>query len=303
MKTADDLADPGAVFGRHRRRLLGIAYRMLGSMWDAQDVVAEASVRWLRTDHTTVQDAAAFLTTMVSRLALDELRSARRSRQSYIGPWLPEPLLTDPANDPLEHATRRDSLHFATLRLLERLAPPERAVYVLREAFDLPFSQIADVVNVTEANARQLLHRARQRMGGDARFEADRNEHMALLDSFLRAVTVGDLDALTDLLADDVVAYTDGGGKVRAAPVPIVGRDNVARFLGAILRRFPITAHTIVEANGLPAARLLIDDRRPFVAIEVRHGEITGIDTVMNPDKLRYIDHQLPHAGCIGAAT
>lgn len=288
-----DGQEPGRVFDEHRRRLLGIAYRMLGSIWDAEDVVAEASTRWLRTDHEAVRNPAAFLTTMVSRLALDELKTARRAREAYVGPWLPEPLLTDPSVDPLDRTERRESLHLATLALLERLTPPERAVYVLRELFDLPYDQVAEVVGVGQDNARQLLHRARRHLGQEARGAADPDEHAEVVARFVDAVTRGDVDLLTGLLAADVVAYTDGGGKVRAAQVPVTGRATVARFLASIMRRFPIEEVAPVEANGLPAMRLSIDGRWPLVALEVRDGAVAAIFTVANPDKLRYLDRQL----------
>jgi RNA polymerase sigma-70 factor (ECF subfamily) len=284
--------EPACVFDVHRRRLLGIAYRMLGSIWDAEDVVGEASARWLRADHATVRDPAAYLTTMVGRIALDELKSARRNRERYVGPWLPEPLLTDPALDPLERAERSESVHLATLRLLERLTPPERAVYVLREAFDAPFAQIADVVGVSEDNARQLLHRARRRVGEEARFEASPEEHAAIVARFVQAVTSGDLEALSELLAEDVVAYADGGGKVPAARQPVVGRDNVVRLLVSITRRIPIEEATPVEANALPALRVSMGGQLPLVALDVHRGEIVNIYAVMNPDKLRYLDRQ-----------
>jgi RNA polymerase sigma-70 factor (ECF subfamily) len=291
--TTSDCQEPGCIFDAHRRRLIGIAYRMLGSIWDAEDVVAEASARWLRTDHATVRDPAAFLTTMVSRIALDELKSARRNRETYVGPWLPEPLLTEPALDPLDRTERRDSVHIATLRLLERLTPPERAVYVLREGFDVPYDQIADVVGVTEDNARQLLHRARRHLEEKRRGTASAEEHAVVVRRFVDAITRADLDLLTELLAADVVAYSDGGGKVRAAPRPVVGRTNVVRFLAGIMRRFPIEEAITIEANAQPAVRLALGGRLPFVALEVCDGAIVNIFTVINPDKLRYIDRQV----------
>jgi RNA polymerase sigma-70 factor (ECF subfamily) len=183
-------------------------------------------------------------------------------------------------------------VHIATLRLLERLTPPERAVYVLREAFEVPYHQIAEIVGVTEDNARQLLHRARRHLGQQTRPTSRAEQHAAVVGRFVDAVTRGDLDLLTELLAADVVAYTDGGGKVRAAPRPVVGRTDVVRFLAGIMRRFPIEDATTVEANGLPAVRLRLGGQLPFVALEVRDGAIVSVFTVMNPDKLRYIDRQ-----------
>lgn len=289
--------DGTAAFLQARPRLLGIAYRLLGSMWDAEDVVAEAMVRWLRTDRDQVREPAAFLTTVVSRLALDQLRSARASRETYVGPWLPVPVLTESTayGDPLDDVVNRETLSLATLRLLEQLTPPERAVFVLREAFDLPYPQVAEIVEVTVANARQLMRRARARIDAGAhRSEADPAEHAALLERFLRAATTGDLNELERLLAADVVAYNDGGGKVRAAVLPITGRDTVLRFVRGLLGRYRIgPAIETIHANGAPAAVLSMGGQRQFVTLEIRDGRIAAIFGVLNPDKLTYLDRQL----------
>jgi RNA polymerase sigma-70 factor (ECF subfamily) len=172
-----------------RPRLLGIAYRLLGSMWDAEDVVADAMERWLRTDRAEVRQPAAFLTTVVSRLAIDQLRSARATRETYVGPWLPEPVSTAPPPfDPLDSLVKRETLSLATLRLMEQLTPPERAVFVLREAFDIPYAQISEILDVSDGNARQLLHRAQAKLSTDRRrSEPAAAEHSALLEGLLRA--------------------------------------------------------------------------------------------------------------------
>jgi RNA polymerase sigma-70 factor, ECF subfamily len=282
-------ADAAEEFLRVRPRLLGIAYRLLGSMWDAEDVVADAMVRWLRTDREQVREPAAFLTTMVSRLALDQLRSARAARDTYMGPWLPEPVLTESAlPDPAEDVIKRETLSLATLRLMERLNPAERAVFVLREAFDIPYSQIAEILDVSVDSARHLLQRARARLAdGRKRSEPDPAVHADLLRRFLHAVTTGELDDLENLLAADVVAYNDGGGKVRAALQPVAGRDNVVRFIHGLLGRFSLEPGVrTVEANGQPAAVFSLGGQPQLMALEVRDGKIAAIFGVLNPDKL-----------------
>jgi RNA polymerase sigma-70 factor (ECF subfamily) len=306
--TLTEIDEIGCVFDQQRRRLLGIAYRMLGSISDAEDVVAEASARWLRVDHSTVRDPPALLTTIVTRIALDELKSARRNRETYIGPWLPEPVLTDPASDPLERTERRDDIRFAALHLLESLTPHERGVFVLREALDMPYDQIATILELTVANARQLMHRARQKMA-TAKQSVNADEHAIVVARFVDVVTSGDIQGLTELLAADVAAYSDGGGEIRAAPRPVVGRARVARFFGTILRRFPVDAATTVQANDLPALLLPMRGREAFVALDVRDGSIGTIFTVMNPTKLRYLDRQVvdrcpsPSAAMFGGVT
>jgi RNA polymerase sigma-70 factor (ECF subfamily) len=312
---ANDPKDPNDAveeFERHRPHLLGIAYRLLGSMWDAEDVVADALVRWLRidpVDRARVREPIAFLTTMVSRLALDQLRSARVRREAYVGPWLPEPALTG-RGGPLDTLERRETLSLATLHLLERLTPPERAVFILREAFDVPYDQLAEILDVTPDGARQLLHRARNRLGDDrradrrdaVRFPPDPEEHQRLLDRLLRAMGSGDLHGLEDLLAAEAISYSDGGGKGRASRRPIVGAQHIVKFLTGLARRFGMGEPQIVEANGLPAALLTIGRQRELLAIDVREGKIQAIYNVINPDKLSYIDGQLSPASPAGPA-
>jgi RNA polymerase sigma-70 factor (ECF subfamily) len=294
---ADD-DDGSAAFLALRPRLLGIAYRLLGSMWDAEDVVADAMVRWLRTDRSQVREPAAFLTTVVSRLALDQLRSARRARESYTGPWLPEPVIADDVLDPLDSLVKRDTLSLATLRLMEELTPPERAVFVLREAFDVPYAQIAEILDVSQANARQLLHRAQARLDQGRRgTAADEARHSELLERLLWAAGEGRLSELEELLAADVVAYNDGGGKARAALIPVVGRRKIMAFIAGLLRRFgPSPYVRMLEVNGEPAAQFSVGGQDSLVAIEVRDGKIVSILTVLNPDKLPYLYRQTGRA-------
>ena len=286
--------DGSAAFIALRPRLLGIAYRLLGSMWDAEDVVAEAMVRWLRTDRTQVREPAAFLTTVVSRLALDQLRSARAARETYTGPWLPEPVIADDTLDPLDSLIKRDTLSLATLRLMEQLTPPERAVFVLREAFDVPYAQIAEILDVSESNARQLLHRAQTRLGEPRRrTEADDRQHAELLERLLWAAGEGRLAELEEMLAADVVSYNDGGGRARAALVPVVGRTKIMAFLGGLRRRFGATSYLrILQVNGQPAAQFSLGGQDALATLEVRDGKIVSIFTVLNPDKLSYLYRQ-----------
>jgi RNA polymerase sigma-70 factor (ECF subfamily) len=284
------MTDPAAeAFETHRPLLLGLAYRLLGSMWDAEDVVQEAYLRWMRTDRSQVQQPRAFLITVVSRLALDQLRSARVTREAYTGPWLPEPVAADTLG-PQETAELRDSLSYATMHLMERLSPPERAVFVLREAFDLRYDDIAEIVGGTVANSRQLHHRAAQRLAeGRDRFRPSAEQHSQLLGRFLDAARSGDLAALTDLLSEDVVAYNDGGGKVRAALRPVTGRDNVLAFVAGLMSRYPITETRMTEANGEPAIWTVIGGQEQLVTLDIRGGRIHAIYGILNPDKLSHV--------------
>ncbi|GIH18766.1 RNA polymerase sigma factor SigJ [Rugosimonospora africana] len=288
-QTAEELA-------AYRPRLLGVAYRLLGSAWDAEDIVEEATVRWLQLDRTDIREPLAFLTTMVTRLALDHLRSARVRRETYYGPWLPEPVLTgNSALGPLETVEQRDSLSMATMRLLEQLTPPERGVFVLRSAFELPYEDIAEVLDMTAEHARQLHHRAQARIAsGASRFDADTRRHAFLFESLVTATQSGDLSDLEQLLAADVVAYNDGGGKVRAALNPVTGVDNVLRFIAGLRARFDAATDVrFVEVNGQPAAYLRMGDQEQVVGIGVREGRIAEIFAVLNPDKTRYARTQL----------
>ena len=289
------IADDGTQeFLALRPRLLGIAYRLLGSMWDAEDVVADAMVRWLRTDRSEIREPAAYLTTIVSRLALDQLRWARATRETYTGPWLPEPVIAEDTLDPLDSLIKRDTLSLATLRLMEELTPPERAVFVLREAFDVPYTQIAEILDVSEANARQLLHRAQAHLGERRRrTEADETRHAELLERLMSAAGDGDLAELEELLAADVVSYNDGGDKARAARVPIVGREKIIRFWSNLTRRFgPSPYVRLLQVNGEPAAQLSLGGQDSLVSLEVRDGKVVSILTVLNPDKLSYLHQQ-----------
>ncbi|MFG1702212.1 RNA polymerase sigma-70 factor [Nonomuraea sp. M3C6] len=277
---------PAVDFEEYRPMLLGLAYRLLGSMWDAEDVVQEAWLRWQGTDQSVVREPRAFLMTVVSRLALDQLRSARVKREAYTGPWLPEPVMTSEAG-PLDTAELRDTVSFATLHLMERLSPPERAVFVLREAFELPYDEIAEIVGTSVANARQLHRRASVRLAeGRDRFQPAAEDHAKLLVKFMAAASGGDLAALTELFHEDVVAWNDGGGKVKAALRPIVGKRKVAAFLGGLIARYDFTDARVLEVNGGLAIWTRIGEVHQLVVIEPRDGLIKEIYGVLNPDKL-----------------
>jgi len=281
-----DLDLAASVFDDQRPRLFGIAYRMLGSAAEAEDVVQDAWLRWQAYDRETVRDAAAFLTTVTTRLAINSAQSARSRHETYVGPWLPEPV--DTSADPALGAERGEALEMAVLLLLEKLTPTERAAYVLREAFDYPYAQIAEILDTTGANVRQLVSRARKHVADERRAPVDPTEQRRLLAAFLLAAQTGDLGALEGLLAADVVSYSDGGGVVRASRIPVFGRETVAKYVAAFASRFWTGATvTWVEANGRPAV-LASRDGVPFVLVAVSASEenIDRVLWVMNPDKL-----------------
>jgi RNA polymerase sigma-70 factor (ECF subfamily) len=277
---------PSAVFEEHRRVLLGLAYRLLGSVWDAEDVVQDAYLRWMGADRTDVREPRGFLMTIVTRLALDHLRSARVTRTAYVGPWLPEPVATD-ALGPLDTAELRDTVSFATVHLMERLSPPERAVFVLRAAFELPYEEIAETVGLSAAACRQTYHRAHAHLaGGHHRFPATSEEHARLLEGFLHAARDGDRHSLSAMFAEDVTSWTDGGGLVRQARRPILGPRKVAAFWAGLFRRYEIGPTTVVDVNGHVGVRMKIGRQEQLLALDVQAGRIRQIFSVLNPVKL-----------------
>lgn len=277
------------VFEEYRRLLLGLGYRLLGSMWDAEDVVQETYLRWMNTDRSQIREPRSFLVTVATRLALDQLRSARATRETYPGPWLPEPV-DGQEFGPLESAELRDTLSYATLHMMERLSPPERAVFVLREAFDVPYERIAEILGSPVATCRQWHHRAAEYLARDTGwFTPAPSDHTELLDRFLAAARDGDMTALTELLTEDVVAYNDGGGKVRAALRPVTGRDNVLAFVAGLMSRYPLQEAHLTQANGEPAIWTVIGGQRQLVTFDIRDGRIHAIYGVLNPDKLSRI--------------
>ena len=281
-----ELDRASATFAALRPRLFGIAYRMLGSVADAEDVMQDAWIRWQGYDRARVQDPAAFLATTVTRLAINELNSARVRREAYVGPWLPEPI--DTGDNPELVAERDESLEFAVLLLLERLPATERAAYVLREAFAYPYDRIAEIVQTSEANARQLVSRARKHIAEGRHAPVGADDQHRLLDAFLGAAQAGDLASLETLFTDDIVSYSDGGGVVHAARIPLIGRERVLKFVTAVSEWFwdGIEVRRL-EANGQPAV-LFSAHGDPFAVFAV-DATVDGIDRLfwmMNPAKL-----------------
>jgi RNA polymerase sigma-70 factor (ECF subfamily) len=279
--------DALVIFTGQRRRLFGIAYRILGSAFEAEDVVQETWIRWHLCDQSIVRDPAAFLATTATRLAINVLNSARSRRETYIGPWLPSPV--DTSADPTLGAERAEALELATLLLMERLTATERAAYVLREAFVYPYSRIAEILRTSEASVRQLVCRARKHLSAGAAHATNREAQKGLFQAFLDAAQGGDAEALEKLLATDAVSYTDGGGVVhRTARRPIHGRDTLIRFLLGVSTWFwdDVTVE-LVEANGRTGALLRRADL-PFalLTVAVRAGSVRQIFWVMNPMKL-----------------
>jgi RNA polymerase sigma-70 factor (ECF subfamily) len=292
MRTLEQPRDERvAAFEEQRSYLFSIAYRLLGSVGDAEDVLQEAFLRWDRARPDEVRSVRAFLATVVVRLCMDELRSARARREVYVGPWLPEPLVTTSRSDLTETVVLRESLSFAFLLMLEKLSPVERAVFVLREVFDYDYAEIAPIVGKSEANCRQSFHRARQRLAAqESRFESTREHTEVLTEQFVRAATDGDVQGLLALLAEDVVSVGDGGGKAFAGLRPIRSRDHVVRgFLGN-LQKMPPDRVWIEEVNGQPAI-VATRNSQPYgvVLLEVRDGQVQRLYSVVNPDKLRSI--------------
>jgi RNA polymerase sigma-70 factor (ECF subfamily) len=289
-----NLDDALTVFQGVRGRLFGIAYRMLGSASEAEDIVQEAWLRWQGTDRSVVQDPPAFLATATTRLAINALQSARARRETYIGPWLPEPV--DTSVDPTLGAERAEALGFAVLVMLERLTPTERAAYVLREAFAYPYDQICEIVQLSEPATRQLVSRARKHLLGERRREVSQQEQRRLLTAFLSAAQTGDLDELERLFAEDVVSYSDGGGVVRASKFPVVGRLRVAKFVRAFHTHFWHGVEiTEADTNGQPSV-LLSKEGTTFAVLTVVASEHT-IDQVlwmMNPHKLGGVTSRAP---------
>jgi RNA polymerase sigma-70 factor (TIGR02957 family) len=274
-------------FERVRRRLFGIAYRMLGSAAEAEDIVQETWLRWQATERGVVRDPGAFLATAATRLAINQAQSARVRREAYVGPWLPEPV--DTRADPALGAERADALGIAVLLLCEKLSPTERAAYVLHEAFDYAFKQVAEILEIEEAHARQLCTRARQHLERPARrAPVGAEEQERLLRAFVAAAQAGDLAGLERLLAADVVSTSDGGGVARAAPVPVVGRARVSRFVRSFASHFWTGVELAwIEANGAPALRLTRDGVVCAVAaIEASEDGIEQLLWMLNPEKL-----------------
>jgi RNA polymerase sigma-70 factor (ECF subfamily) len=287
--------DVAAEIARHRDYLFGVAYRMLGSRQDAEDVLQEAFVRAERAGGDDVIEPRAWLTRIVTRLALDELGTARARRERYVGPWLPEPLVAARGNpddsrtpaDPADRVTLDEQLSLAFLRVLESLSPAERAVYVLHEAFGVPLNEVAETVGRTPAACRQLAARARRHVReGAPRFDPDPGEQARLVAAFQQASETGDLDGLARVLDENVVFRADGGGVVNAARRPVVGRDRVVKAISAGLRTVPDITLRPIWVNGQPGLLIRAGSAAGVLAFGVVDGRIAEIDLVANPEKL-----------------
>lgn len=269
-------------FESQRRSLFGLAYRMLGSAVDAEDIVQEAYLKWRDVAPDRVRSTRAYLTTIVTNLCLDHLRSARVRRESYVGPWLPEPIRSDDPRDV-------ESVSLAFLLLLERLSPLERAVYLLHEAFDYDYAEVAGILGRQEAACRQILHRARANVAADKpRFASSKERHRELLSGFMVACAQGDLDGLKRLLAADVTARSDGGGKAQAATQVVHGPDAVGRlYIGIVRKAPPGCQFEIADLNGWPALIARYDGvALSVVTLELDDRQIYAVRAILNPDKI-----------------
>jgi RNA polymerase sigma-70 factor (ECF subfamily) len=268
---------------------------MIGSVSEAEDIVQEAFLRYHRAQPAEVENPKAYLSAVTTRLAIDHLRSARARREEYVGPWLPEPLLTAP--DVAEDVELAESVSMAMMLVLETLTPTERAVFVLREVFDLPYDEIADAVDKSPAAVRQIAHRARNHVDARRPREVvDSEQRKVVLERFMCAVSTGDLQSLMDVLAPDVVLITDGGGVKQAALQPIHGADKVLRFMAGVLAQAPGAPRAeTTTVNGASALRFLLDDELDTIAtMRIDGGKVTGLYFVRNPHKLGRVEEEVP---------
>jgi RNA polymerase sigma-70 factor (ECF subfamily) len=284
--------DHTETFEQHRVRLQGLAYRMLSQVQAAEDIVQDAYLRWRSVDPETVDDPAAYLTTIVTRLCLDELSSARHERESYTGPWLPEPVV-DPMDRPDHTTEHSDAVSFALLVVMEQLPPRQRAVFVLREAFDTPYARIADIVGEREAYCRKLAQRASEQIdAADVHTDVSAETQAELVEDFVAAIQSGDAETVAQTLAEDAVVKSDGGGKVTAARRPVESREHITRFLLGIAEQAPenLEAH-LVHVNGRPGLLATVDGKPQSVwFFHVLNGKIQNAYSVLNPEKLHHVD-------------
>jgi RNA polymerase sigma-70 factor (TIGR02957 family) len=289
----DGHPDPATgAFLAHRNLLFTVAYELLGSAADAEDVLQETWLRWAGVDLDTVRDQRAYLVRITTRQALSRLRTLGRRKESYVGPWLPEPLLTTP--DVAEDVELADSVSMAMLLVLETLTPTERAVFVLREVFDLGYDEIAEAVGKSPAAVRQIAHRARAHVAARRpRGVVSPAQTRDALEAFRRAAETGDLQRLLDILAPDVVFLGDGGGVVQAVLAPVVGADRVARLLAVGLDRIAATSLQPAQVNGYPALILRLNGKiDTVIAVRIDDGLITGLYAVRNPEKLSHMEQK-----------
>ena len=293
---SDSATQDAEIFATHRPHLFAIAYRMLGSVMDAEDVVQDSYLQWQRRGDQVIAAPRAFLTTIVTRQSINQLHNARARRETYPGPWLPEPLVSEGAPDMAETAAQHESLAMAFLVLLEQLTPIERAIFLLHDVFAYDFREIAVIVGKGEANCRQIARRARQQIqAGRPRFEPDPLRREALTRQFIAACGDGDLTGLLATLATDVTLWTDGGGKATAALRPVSGAERVAAFILGIMRKFPSTyerRHTLV--NGQPGFVIRVARGDTAVlTLDIVDGRIQAIRVIANPEKLRALAARL----------
>ncbi|MFS4091029.1 sigma-70 family RNA polymerase sigma factor [Streptomyces sp. AF1A] len=282
---ADALDEAVSVFVELRPRLFGIAYRILGSAVEAEDVVQEAWLRWQKTDRSVVVNPMAFLSSTTTRLAINVGQSARVRRETYIGPWLPEPV--DTSSDPEVGAQRAEALELALLIVLEKLTPMERAAYVLRQAFDYDYSDIAEMLGMTAVNVRKIVSRARKHLGAEQRESVDVGEHRRLLEAFVAAARQGDTDSLETLLTPSAVSLSDGNGMRGAARVPVLGRARVANLSTAYPRFWGEVEVRFVQANGRSGVMLHRDGRpTTFMTVAASREGIHRVMWVFNPSKI-----------------
>jgi len=275
-------------FVTHRSLFFTVAYEMLSSAVDAEDVVQETWLRWANVDHAEVRDPRAYLVRMVTRQALNRLRTVSRLREDYVGEWLPEPLLTSP--DVAEDAELAVNVSIAMLTVLETLGPAERAVFVMHEVFETPYDEIAEVVGKTPAAVRQIAHRAREHVAARRpRMQVDRAQQEATLEKFMAAITSGDVQGLVQVLAPDVVLIADGGGLVAAARKPLTGAGTVVAFLARVADLTELVA-TTAWLNGMPGARFDVGGDVTAVSLVIEDDRITRIYAIRNPNKLGRLD-------------
>ncbi|MEI8412543.1 MULTISPECIES: RNA polymerase sigma-70 factor [unclassified Kribbella] len=279
-------------FDTHRAVLVGAAYRVVGSVSDAEDVVQEAWLRWAAVDHEEVRDTRAYLIRITTRLALNRLRQQKARREEYVGPWLPEPIASD--DDPAAAVEMADSVSMAMLVVLETLSPLERATFVLREVFDLPYDEIAETLGRSESAVRQLAHRARGHVHArQPRHQVDKERHNELTMRFMAAAGSGDFDQVVALLAPDAVLISDGGGKKQAALRPIHGSEKIARWLSAVTAKNPNFEIRMATLNGETAFIMYFDDEPDTVAfLETTDGLVTSLYMIRNPDKLTTVPNR-----------
>lgn len=285
------------LFEQYRYLLFSIAYRMLGSAMEAEDMVQEAFLRYQNAQDKAIQSPKAYLTTIVTRLCLDQLKSAKTQREEYVGTWLPEPVFTAHATSTEGQQMESESISMAFMVLLENLSPVERAVFLLREVFDYDYAAIAQIVNKSEANCRRYYHLAKQYLvERRPRFEPTSSEQFKLVERFMHAVVEGDIDGLTHVLAEDIVVYGDGGGKAPAARVPIAGRAMVTRFLVGLRKLIPDDVHAeLHNVNGALSFVFWYGGKLSLVMnLTIVGDRITAIHNVLNPDKLVFLDQRPP---------